>query len=72
MGGQNRANLARIESSQQELLEEAETNRRNDPDENDDKSLKNRNREGFINIIIGIIIVAFLIGLFAFVAFVPH
>jgi len=54
------------------LLEEAETNRRNDPDENDDKSLKNRNREGFINIIIGIIIVAFLIGLFAFVAFVPH
>ena len=54
------------------LLREAEANRHEDSDKDDDESLKNKSRDGFLNILMGVIIAAFLIGFFVFVAFVAH
>lgn len=67
----NRANLTRINQSHEDLLRESEKSRDN-TDENDEESLKHGTRENFINILVGIIVAALLIGLFVYVAFVPH
>jgi hypothetical protein len=71
LGGLNRANLARIDQSHEDLLLDSEKSRDN-ADENDEESLKHRTRENFINILVGIIVAALLIGLFVYVALIPH
>jgi len=73
VGGLNRANLVRIHSSEDGMIREAEGDRRNDSDENDDESIKNRNREVFLGKLTIIIILALFFGLVVYLAvFVAH
>jgi hypothetical protein len=73
VGGLNRANLRRIEASEEEMTREANEIRRNEPDENDDKSIKDGYRRDFINKLTLIMIIAFVFGLIIFVrVFVAH
>jgi len=55
------------------MIREAEGDRRNDSDENDDESIKNRNREVFLGKLTIIIILALFFGLVVYLAvFVAH
>jgi len=55
------------------MTREANEIRRNEPDENDDKSIKDGYRRDFINKLTLIMIIAFVFGLIIFVrVFVAH
>ncbi len=73
VGGLNRGNLSRIEAGQEELIHEAEESRRDEPDEDDDKTIKEGYRNDLINKLTIIAILAFLIGLVLYLRiFVAH
>ncbi len=63
LGGLNRANLVRIEASQEEMARETDGIRRDEPDENEDKSIKDGYRRDFINKLVLIAILVLVFGL---------